>query len=504
MSNKTNQRDHRQVRSAVISGICVFLTLILCYNLVIVTGLFPGASAEVDENTDILMKAAERRLTVEGQFTDRNGEAITEPGTQGKVGTILFDECYSYLIGYKNNVYGKTGLRRTLYDDLYYGGEDNQGAAVQLTTDNQLQEFCYNQIGQVEGSIIVMKANTGELLALASRSGKLGYNANDVLTVISADEAEAGGVNLSKHEWYDFNGEDGANREDGVYKYMLYNAQPSGYWHNSATKSEDPPGSTFKIVTAAAMIENGYGDYIFEDTDGTWELGGATIRNFGSYSYGTVDMKRALIKSANVYFASGAVAMGGKALWETAQRFLLTENLELDFTTLEPRMMNDKADTDFLTSDVKLAHTGYGQGDIRVTPLNVAMIMAAVMNEGKIMQPYVIQTITDEGVTERDTQPVLASQAMQPDTAATLKKYLHATALEYGLQEDTYGVVYAKTGSAEISGSNHAYILVGVEDTNWGDLVVLVNQAHVDLRGGHLQPILEKVLSYLMTHGPKA
>ncbi len=497
MSRK-HKRQHQ--RAAALAALTTFLTLSMMFNLIITTGLFPGADKEVDENTHILERSAERRLTVEGIFTDRSGEAITEAGEQGSTGQVLFDECYSYIIGYQNAIYGKTGLRRTLYDHLYYGGEDNQGALIQLTTDNELQQHCYKALDGDEGSIIVMKAETGELLALASHSKGIDYNVNDILTPISAEEAEAGGVDLSQfNDWYDFNGDGIADRDDGVRKFMLYNAQPSGFWLNTSVTSEDPPGSTFKILTAASLIEHGKGNYTYQDSNGTYEIEKDKVVNFGDdsgpYAYGTVDMEKALVKSVNVYFASAAVEMGGKALWDTAEKFLLTRELALDFTTLKPVFSKN-----ILSNDRELAHTAYGQGLTQVSPLHVVMMMDAVMNDGKIMQPYLVQAITDEGKVQHNTQPVVASQAMEPETAATLREYLHATALGYGLDEKSYGTVYAKTGSAELGDdTNHAYFLAGVQDTAWGDLVILVDKAHVDLRGRGLQDILENILSYVLT-----
>ena len=89
---------------------------------------------------------------------------------------------------------------------------------------------------------------------------------------------------------------------------------------------------------------------------------------------------------------------------------------------------------------------------------------------------------------------------MQPETAETLKKYLHATAVkQYGLDEESYGMVYAKTGTAEISRDNHIYMVAAVEDTSWGDLVVVVDRAHVNASSSDLKGTMKNILGYLVT-----
>ena len=483
-------------RSAVVVAASFCLAFLMIYKLILSTGLVPNADPSVDIVTATIMDSEARRITVEGQFLDRNGDAITEPGERGKAAKLLQPKAYSFLIGYNSPIYDTSGLRDRLYGDLFYGGEDGIGATVTLTTDNALQQFCYDHIGSHEGSVIVMNAHTGEVLACASRSsGEIEYDVNII------------------DQRYDANG-DGVVNSDDPRMYSLYASYPS-FFLNRATTSEDPPGSTFKMATGAAMIENGLGDYTFDDLDGTYEVAGTVVRNVmlnkdTRLTLGAgADMALAMRKSANVYFASGAVEMGARAFQETAERFLLCQPVYLDFATLKPNFdlgnMNDKA---------LLAHTGYGQGNLKVSPLQVGMIMGAVMNEGRMMMPYLIQTITDDGEVERQTEPAAAVQTavvegveqvidetppMQPETAETLKKYLHETALGYGLDEESYGMVYAKTGTAESTSENHIYMVAAVEDTSWGDLVVVVDRAHVSGSSSDLKGTMKDILGYLVT-----
>lgn len=483
-------------RSAVVVAVSFCLAFFMIYKLIMTTGLIPGANPDVDIITEAIQDSEARRITVEGRFLDRNGDAITEANERGKPAKLLYPKAYSYLIGYNSPIYETSGLRNRLYRDLFYGGEDGIGAEVTLTTDNSLQQFCYDQIGAYEGSIIVMNAHTGELLACASRSsGEIDYDVNII------------------DQRYDSN-EDGVVDDKDHRMYSLYATYPA-FFLNRATISEDPPGSTFKIATGAAMIENGLGDYTFDDLDGTYKVAGTVVKNVmldgdTRLTLGPgANMANAFRKSANVYFASGAVEMGAKAYQQTAERFLLCQTIHLDFATLKPNFdlgnMNDKA---------LLAHTAYGQGELKVSPLQVGMIMGAVMNDGRMMLPYLIQTVSDDGRVERQTKPTAAVQTamvdgveqviddtppMGPETAELLKKYLHAAALGYGLEEESYGMVYAKTGTAESSSENHIYMVAAVEDTSWGDLVIVVDRAHVSGSSSDLKGTMKNILGYLVT-----
>ena len=111
-------------RVAAFCGATTFLVLLFAYELIVGAGLIPGANAAVDKRTHMLEDLAARRTTIEGQFVDNNGNAITRAEEPGIPGVLLYDEAYSHLIGYNTNMYGTSGLRKLLYKDLYYGGKD--------------------------------------------------------------------------------------------------------------------------------------------------------------------------------------------------------------------------------------------------------------------------------------------------------------------------------------------------------------------------------------------
>lgn len=460
--NKSTTVTFYAWRVALVSAVSVFLVFVMIRNLILASGLFPGADEAVTRREQELKDISARQSTIEGQFTDRNGAPITAPDTPGKPGKLLFDECYSYLIGYNSGVYGTSGLRKKLYHALYYGGADHVGASVQLTTDNDLQEFCYRQVlGSHEGSVIVMKPDTGELLACVSRSSASeGFNANEI------DE-----------------------------KFSDYN-QLDAFFMNRATFNQDPPGSTFKVITAASMIDNGMEDYSYFDETGEFTVGRTSIHNFGGavYNSAPMNMEFALNHSVNVYFASAALPLTAGCLQNTAARFLFGQTVELDFATLTSNL-----DLGALNQPELLAQAAFGQGRLTTSPMQIVMIMGAVMNDGKMMLPYLIASTSDNGKTLQYSKPTKAADALSGETAASLRNYLHSNALHYGFDEEGYGRVYAKTGTADqANGKNHIYYLIGVE-TEKGDYAALIDWRESRESSSALKPSAVNLLRYLQS-----
>ena len=446
-------------RAALVSAVSVLLVFCMIRNLILASGMIPGADMTADSRAESLRDIAARRNTLEGEFLDRNGAAITEAEEPGKPARLLFDESYSYLIGYNSNIYETSGLRKRLYHELFYGGADGKGASVKLTTDNRLQEFCYRDIlGKHEGSVIVMDAKTGELLACASRSSaSVAFRANEI------DE-----------------------------KFPEY-SQIDAFFMNRAAFNQDPPGSTFKIITAASMIENNLEDYIYHDENGVFSVGDTNIRNFGGAVYNQdINMEFALNRSVNVYFAAAALKLKGGNLQDTARRFLFDQETRLDFAAL-----NSNLNLSSLNNQALLAQTAFGQGKITVTPLQITMIMDAVLNDGVIMKPYLVQSITDNGKTRNYSSPEKLSKAISPRVAEKLKKYLNSNAVYYGFDEEIYGKVYAKTGTADqANGKNHIYYLIGVE-TDTGTYAALIDRRETGESSSALKQSAMNLIRYL-------
>ena len=431
---------------ALFGGFCF---LFVCF-IIFGTGVLKGVSPEIDAERGKLISVEKEKNTVEGPILDRKGLAITSATQPGQRGEATDPECFSYLIGYNSPIYGKSGLRSKYYSYLFNGGKDDYGAWMRLTVDAELQKRCYDLLKGYIGSVSVMNARTGELLVLTSRAdAQVGYNVNAI------DIAD----------------------ENGIRPFDTYN-QINAFWYDRATMAQDPPGSTFKIVTAASMIENGIDDYTYED-EGYFDVNGAKIWNYGKNSYGWCDLEKALNASVNSYFASAGTKLGSRALLETAEKYLVGTPIDLDFTRLTSNI-----DFSGMNNSFVIASTAYGQGRLALSPLQLCMIIQSVMNDGRMIRPYLISEIADDGkslyVPAPEESPL--SETIGLENNAKLKALLHSNGEYYGFDEYEYGYVIAKTGTAEVDygAGNHVYMALAVD---FGDNAYAICIDHADVSG---------------------
>lgn len=435
------------------------------------TGAIPFLNPSADAERQAYLDQHNREKTVEGSIVDRSGTPITQATEPGEPATVI-STAFSDIVGYNSDVYAQYGLRREFYSALFNGGTDGVGQTLHLTIDAALQQFCYDQLGANEGAVLVIDSCTGEILAMASRSyPDLEYDANRVDEVVS----DSG--------------------EDVSCMMNLYQQRDS-FFLNRATMAGDPPGSTMKIVTALCMLQNGMEDFVYDDSTGQFHVGGNTISNFNNAVYGPdLDLQTALNVSSNTYFAAAACELGTERLEKTMKSLGIGEEIECDWTVLTSGY-EFKNSSDYS----EMAQVGFGQGRLSVSPMNVAMFMMPVLNEGKLMTPWLIGGISDEKDSFTN-KPDVYSKPMSRSQARKLGDLLHGTALYYGFDEETYGRVYAKTGTAETSrGTNHIYYVCGLEKAGREErnLTVVASMNNTSSMSGSLGPIIKNIAAYLV------
>ncbi|SOC58425.1 penicillin-binding transpeptidase domain-containing protein, partial [Ornithinimicrobium cerasi] len=220
-----------------------------------------------------------------------------------------------------------------------------------------------------------------------------------------------------------------------------------------------PPGSTYKLVVAAAALESGDFQPDSELEGGlTYTLPGTTtdLPNFGGAACDPQDrptLAESVRVSCNTSFAWLAGELGADALREQSQDFGFDQDLQVPMT-VTPSTYPEAPD------DAQLALTGIGQHEVRVTPLQVAMISAAIANEGVVMEPYLVQTVrnSDLEVIE-ETGPGQLSRAVSGSTANALRDMM-VSAVESGSGQAAAlpGVAVAgKTGTAEFGTEGAAH-----------------------------------------------
>jgi peptidoglycan glycosyltransferase len=344
-------------------------------------------------------------------------------------------DIYAPVTGFYSLIYGKTGIEAARDDVL--SGEDSrlfvrrvsdlvtgrtlQGGAVVLTIDPRAQRAAYEALGNRRGAVVALDPRTGAVLAMVSRPS---YNPSE-LTSHNPKQIRAAHARLL--------GDD------------------TNPLLNRALQQSYPPGSLFKVVTSAAALSTGryHPESVIPAPD-KLTLPGVRdpLENFGGERCAADEKQTladALRMSCNTAFAALGMSLGQDVLRRQAEKFGFNEGLRIPLTAAASRFPGnlDRPST---------AQSAIGQRDVQVTPLQAAMIVAAVANHGTLMKPYLVSRMLSPDLSELESaQPERLSQAMSPTVAAEL------TTMMLGVVEHGTGTaarisgiaVAGKTGTAQ-------------------------------------------------------
>lgn len=346
---------------------------------------------------------ADGRVAAETVPVDRGAE----PGARYRFRRVYPDaELFAQITGYYTLGFGATQLERT-QDDVLVGRTAQQQlegvgnlfsdadttGTVHLTIRRDLQDLARRALGAREGSAVVLDPRTGAVLAMWS------YPSFDPNLVAShdADTAKQTLEALLADER----------------KPLLANAYQERYM----------PGSTFKVVTTAAGLETGdltLASVFRNERSWTPPDTKNPIRNYGGSICGG-DLTAVFRRSCNIPFARTAVRIGPSAMVNAANKFGFDERIPFDLPGAAASTFGGRAG-DFDDSLALLAIHGFGQGGVQVVPLHMALIAAAVANQGSMPRPFVIaETRTRNGQVIRRTTPSIWKQPMTPQVASILR-----------------------------------------------------------------------------------
>lgn len=354
---------------------------------------------------------------------------------------------YSTVTGFYSVVYGATGMEAAgdallagTADQLFYRriqdlltGKPAQGATIELTLQSRAQQAAWDALGDRSGAVVALDPTTGAVLAMVSKPT---YDPN---VLASHDTTEV------KEAYTELVDDPDRPLENRAIAGRLY-----------------PPGSVFKVVTAAAALESG--DYQPDsEVPGPAQLDlpqtDATLPNDWNGSCGandTTTLADALRISCNTAFGAIGMELGGDAVREQAAEFGFGEELKIPLT-VTPSQFPDEL------SPPQEAQVAIGQYDVRVTPLQIAMVSAAVANKGVVMKPNLVNRVlaSDLSVMSRPSPDELG-RAVSRDTAAELSEMMQAVVADgTGTRAAISGVAVAgKTGTAETG-------VEGTEPTVW-------------------------------------
>jgi len=283
---------------------------------------------------------------------------------------------------------------------------------------------------------------------------------------------------------------------------------------NRATQASYAPGSTFKIVTATAALDSGlFTPNSVINGNSPLLVSGVPLHNDGNQSWGPQTLTTAMIYSINTIFAQVAERVGRARLADYMERFGFYAKPPLDYPPSEMRA------SDVLSfsgrplppgsTQEDVGRMGIGEGGVSVTPLQMAMVAAAVANGGRLMTPHLTaRVVNSDGVTVKTIAPTLYRQVMKPSTAAALTQMMTrvveegtGTAVQLGNIS-----VAGKTGTASIgpAGSNLTQpSFVAFAPANHPEVAidVFVDESQGGYGGTVAAPIAKAVLQVLLAEG---
>lgn len=429
------------------------IVLVLFAGLIAFTTRWAVLEADsLDENAQNRRPLIEEQQIERGSITTSDGVLIAEskptggggPNQRVYVRSYEQGNLFGNPIGYSFADVGRVGLE--LSENELLSGDQNEfaslidqlsgnvraGADITLTLDAEaqrvaveaLQSAIANTPGAVGGgSVVAIEPDTGAVRVMASVPG---YDANAV-------------------------------QDDQTFK-QLGSDEVGAPLVNRPTQSTYEPGSTMKILTAAAALDSGE----FETTttlnaSSGIDISGAPLANSGGQDFGTIDMTTALTQSVNTYWAQVGEQLGPATYYEYMERFGFNADPELNYPDgqMAPSGVYDVETGRLLDQDdaVDVGRVAIGQERLLTTPLQMAQVGGAIANDGTLMEPTLLQEAQDpDGRTIEELDPEQQSEAVSEETANQVTEMMVSVANEgtaSGLST-SLGQLAGKTGTAEI------------------------------------------------------
>jgi peptidoglycan glycosyltransferase len=356
-----------------------------------------------------------------------------------------------------NSIFGQLTPRR-VGDDVY------------TTLDPKAQQVAVQQLAGQVGSVVALNPSTGAVKVMYANPS---YDNNN---------PSAGGASVSTF--------------------------------NRSTQASYPPGSTFKVVTAAAAIDSGaYTPSSTVNGNSPVTISGVPLSNDNNQSWGNVDLTTALTYSINTVWAQVAEHVGRPTMTNYMQRFGFYSKPPLDYPPDELNISRPFSPLGRAyppgSPNEDIGRIGIGQGGLLVTPLQMAMAASAVANGGKLMVPHMTARVVDSsGVTVKTITPSVYNQVMKASTAAELTQMMRKVVEEgTGTAAQLGGIsVAGKTGTASIGvqGSNLTepwFIGFAPIGNPKVAVAVTIEQSHGGFGGTVAAPIAKAVIQTLLAEG---
>jgi peptidoglycan glycosyltransferase len=387
---------------------------------------------------------------------------------------------FAHSVGYSYIEAGSAGLERYYNDELSgkkdeFGslldqilGERKEGQDLRTNLDTRGQKAALQALAGRNGSVVALDPSTGRVLVMANLPS---YDPNKVV-----DDIRQG-------------------RREGSGRF------------NRATQARYPPGSTFKVVTAAAALDSGRyrPDSLVSGKNGK-KISGVPLMNSGGQDFPTITLTEALTNSVNTVWAEVAEKVGSDTMYRYMRRFGFNQKPPVDLPSDELTASGVYNKNGRLLDDqdaVDIGRVAIGQERLQVTPLQMAMVAAAVANDGKLMKPRLgDRFIHPDGRIASRVREEEASQVMSAETANALTEMMGKVVEEgTGTQAALEGIdVAGKTGTAEVANgtANQAWF-IAFAPKNDPKVAIAVTVERTQGQGGTIAaPIAKQVIQALL------
>jgi penicillin-binding protein A len=463
--------------------------------VVILFGLliaFTSRWSVLEANT-LKQDTADRRPLLEqqriprGLILGRDGTPLAQNQTVGSGQFQHFVRNYpqgplaSHFVGYSFINQGSYGLEQSYNTTLsghqsdfgaFIGaleGSSAKGQDIHTTLDPQAQGTALQALGGRPGSVVALEPQTGRIRVMASVPG---FDPNQIPQRFSQ-----------------------LNQENGSPLF------------NRATQARYPPGSTMKVVTAAAALDTGkFTPDSMLNGRSPQQIGGAPLANFQGEQFGDISLTDALTHSVNTVFAQVGEGVGKQTMYDYMQRFGFNSRPPINYPPSELTASGVFKGNAVLgpTAPVDIGRVAIGQERLQVTPLQMAMVSSAVANNGVLMRPQLVESVNSPygGVDSVDPEPI--DTVMKPSTAQELTAMMSRVVQEgTGTQAALSGGVNVagKTGTAEIGGGSQNQVwFIGFAPVQNPRMAIAVTIERAPGQGGTVAaPIAKTVLQQLLS-----
>jgi peptidoglycan glycosyltransferase len=363
---------------------------------------------------------------------------------------------------------GTAGDLGSFFDEI--AGGPSQGDDIKTALDPEAQKTAISALAGRQGAIVAMDPRSGAVQVMASQPD---YNPNDIPA-----------------------------------KFAELNRQSNSPLFNRATQGQYPPGSTFKVVTAAAGLDSGkYTPDSQISGKNNKVISGVPLQNFGGENFASISLTDALTHSVNTVFGEMGEKLGKKTMFDYMTRFGFNAKPPLDYPRSQMFASGEYKNGKLLDANspsVDVGRMAIGQDKLQVTPLQMAMVASAVANDGKLMRPHMVEKVVGpDGRTKDTIGSDEQSRVMSEKSASELNQMMrHVVESGTGTAAQLQGIqVAGKTGTAEAPGGfNDAwFIAFAPADNPKVAVAVVVEHAQQSQTGGEVAaPLAAQVMRVLL------